>query len=117
VGELSLDAAHTKYPLTDSGRRRSCTVSYAGPIAEHRYARLTGDECTALWTDAWTGDRENIESCQLSDAERAKARERAKWLIAVHWRKIDALATALIERGGILTADEVREVLSGVYFF
>jgi hypothetical protein len=117
VDGLTLDAASTRYPVSDSGRRRSCTVSYAGPIAEQRYERLTGNECATLWTDAWRGDCEHIEACKLSDAERMKARERARWLVATHWKKIDALAKALIERGGPMTGDEMNALLGGVFFF
>jgi hypothetical protein len=123
VTSLSLDAATSLVPLiadggpmTDSGRRRFATVAYCGPISEARYCRLTGDQCTALWQDAWTADRKNIESCALDATQLVKARERAKWLVATHWRKIDALAAALIERGS-LTGDEMREVLRNVFFF
>jgi hypothetical protein len=116
VTKLTLDGATSRMPVTDSGRQRFATVAYGGPIAEARYCRLTSDQCRKLWTDAWQGDRENIERCQLSDAERVKARERAKWLVATHWRKIDALATALAERRE-LSGDEVRAVLNNVYFF
>jgi hypothetical protein len=115
--EVSLDAATTMTPQSHSGRRRSCAVDYAGPVAEQHFARLTSDECAALWQDAWTGDRRHIEALQLIDAERVKARERAKWLVATHWRKIDALAKALIEHDGPITGDEMNALLRGVYFF
>lgn len=114
---VGLDAVHTKYRLRDSAPRQRCAVSYAGPISEAQYCRLSSDQCRVLWdSDAWHGDRANIEKLGLTDAERGKARERAQWLVQTHWRKIDALAAALIERGE-MTGDEVNEVLRGVFFF
>src|SRR5262245_58619434 len=68
---LPLDCASIRYPCTDAGRRRSATVSFAGPIAEAHYARLTSDQCRALWHDAWAGDLANIEEYALDAAERA----------------------------------------------
>jgi hypothetical protein len=113
---VSLDETHTRHRLRDSAPRQRATVSYAGPIAEAEYCRLTSDECATLWQDAWHGDRANIEKLGLTDAERGKARARAQWLVATHWRKIDALATALVERGE-MTGDEVNELLVGVFPF
>jgi hypothetical protein len=102
--------------MTESGRRRFATVAYCGPISEQRYAKLTGDECRGLWLDGWCGDWMNIQKCRLSDAERARARERAAWLMQTHWRKVQALVPVLLERG-TMTGDEVNEVLRGVFFF
>jgi hypothetical protein len=125
VTTLSLCAAVSMVPLLedsetmiDSGRKRFATVAYCGPAAEQRHAKLTGDECRTLWQDGgpWCGDRANIERCQLNDVDRAKARARAAWLVQTHWRKIDALAAALIERQ-TMTGDEMREVLRNVFFF
>jgi hypothetical protein len=116
VTEVTLDAAMTMTPQSDSGRRRSCVVDYAGPAAEQHFARLSTDQCAALWTDAWVGDRQHIEALQLSDAERVKARERARWLVRVHWKKVDAVAKELIARGP-MTGDQMRELLNGVFFF
>lgn len=126
VSALSLDAATSMVPLfeddgqmTDSGRRRFATVSYCGPISEAQHRRLTSDECTALWLDGapWCGDRANIEKCKLSDAERTRARVLAERLVAIHWRKIDALAAALVEHDGTMTGAEVETLLRGVFPF
>ena len=124
VTSLSLDGATSMIPLlddgemTDSGRRRFATIAFCGPIAEQRYARLTGDECNKLWLDgaAWCGDGANIAKCALDAAHLAKARERAVWLMQTHWRKVQALAPILMERGS-LSGDEVNEILRNVLFF
>lgn len=119
VTSLSLGAATSMVPLmedsetmTDSGRKRFATVAFCGPFAETRYVKLAGDECRTLWLDGgpWSGDRANIERCQLTDAERAKARATADQLVITHWRKIEALVPVLIERGS-LAEDEIRELL------
>jgi hypothetical protein len=93
-------------------------VAFCGPIAEQHHAQLTGDERRVLWQDGgpWCGDRANIERCQLTAAEQAKARSTAVQLIVTHWCKVEALVPVRIERGS-LSEDEIREVLKQFIFF
>ena len=93
-------------------------MAFAGPLREQRYRRFTDEQCAPFWrnTGGWADDLRNIEQHLLDPEKRARAKERAAWLVVTHWRKIAALAPILAERE-TMTGDEVDKVLRGIFFF
>jgi hypothetical protein len=109
VERLTLDCCDL-YP--SKSPRRSCMVSFAGPLSEQRYAGLSDGDCAKLWEGDWHGDFENILSHDFAPGERGQLRQRSAFFVDRYWDRIERLAAALAERGA-LSGAEVEAVVRG----
>ena len=85
-------------------RRNAAIIALAGAEAETKYCGYSLDRQAELWGVAWATDLA-IAMRDLDRAAIAPAIRQARQLVDEHWRAIEAVAQALLERGELTGVD------------
>jgi hypothetical protein len=84
-------------------QRNQAIIALAGAEAETKYCGHSLDRQAELWGVAWATDLAAVGD--LERAAIAPALCQARQLVDQHWRAIEAVAQALLERGELTGAD------------
>jgi hypothetical protein len=105
-GYAALLADHVVYgpPRPQAPAQNDAVVALGGPIAELRRFRYSQLEQDQFWATAWSGDLANARA--RYDGKLTRAIRRADRLLRRHWRAVERVADALLQRGE-LTGEEV----------
>ena len=90
-------------------QRDQAIIALAGAEAETKHCGYSLDRQAELWSVAWATDLASAVR-DLDRAAIAPAIGQARQLVSEHWRSIEVVAQALLERGE-LTGDDIRALI------